>query len=255
MAGPWERYAQQSNQGFTQISPADPRLPAQVESTQLGNQRTRQQMGQDAAIAPLQVREQRAKTIKAERDLAAQGEPGKLTPEALKSVRLDAAKKFLLARQLKKKSEEGLFATGFMAPTMAGWGGTNAADVEAGAGTLKAGGALAEILKLTAQNGGKNPFTPMSNSDVDLIARNVANLDVKQTDKTFQQSVGAYEGAYKRGFMGAGGNYNALLRQLDKLGLATPAEKAQLQKQGAKPAGKVQPRSQSRVIDFNDLPE
>lgn len=36
-----------------QIAPADPRLPAQVQAANLGNQRTQQQIGQEAQLAPL----------------------------------------------------------------------------------------------------------------------------------------------------------------------------------------------------------
>jgi len=46
MAGPWEKYQQQ---GMTQIAPADPRLPAQVQSAQLGNRKAAQDIGIDAA--------------------------------------------------------------------------------------------------------------------------------------------------------------------------------------------------------------
>jgi len=59
-------------QGITQIGGADPRLPAQVEGAQLGNQRTRQQMGIEGQLAPLrkqllegQIQAQRAATAKA----------------------------------------------------------------------------------------------------------------------------------------------------------------------------------------------
>lgn len=50
MPGPWEKYQQQ---GMTQIAPPDPRMPAQVEGAQLGNARTRQQIGTEAQLAPL----------------------------------------------------------------------------------------------------------------------------------------------------------------------------------------------------------
>lgn len=45
--------ARPQGNGITQIGGADPRLPAQVEGAQLGNQQRRQQMGQEAALNPL----------------------------------------------------------------------------------------------------------------------------------------------------------------------------------------------------------
>lgn len=75
------------------------------------------------------------------------------------------------------------------------------------------------MLKMTAANGGKNPFTPMSNGDVELISRNVANLDVGQPDADFQAAVQQYEDAYRRAFIGAKGSQKALRDALVKLGL------------------------------------
>src|SRR3546814_17885306 len=45
---------------------ADPRLSGQMQSTNLGNQRTQQQMATDAAIAPWALRQAKASALAAE---------------------------------------------------------------------------------------------------------------------------------------------------------------------------------------------
>lgn len=238
--------------GITQIAPADPRLPAQVQGAQLNNQQTQGDIARQSQLTPWQVRTARAQALKAEGDLAKANAGTQITPDKLKAVRVDALNKIIAARKLKNMSRDNWFSTGFLAPTLAGVGGTNARSAQGLADTLKAGGALAEVLKMT-QATGKNPFTPMSNSDVDLISRNIGNLDIGQRDGDFQGQVGQYEGAYRRAWKGAKGNDRALLDALNKLGLATPQERQQLQG-STRPAPKGKPQ-QSRVIDFNDLPE
>lgn len=244
--------ARPQGNGITQIGGADPRLPAQVEAAGLGNQQTRQQMGQTAQMAPLQMREQVAKTGLAEANLNKERAGTALTPDKLKSVRVDALNKIITARRLQNMTGDW-FATGFAAPTLSKVGGSNARTAKGLADTLAAGGALAEVLKLS-QATGKNPFTPMSNSDVDLISRNIANLDTGQSDAEVRRQAGTYEGAYRRAWKGAKGNDRALLDALNKLGLATPDEKRRLQG-GQRPAARPAPAAQGRVIDFNDLPE
>ena len=221
-----------------QIAGPDPKIPGQIESTAASVANTRQQMGQRQALAPFQLREAAARASLAEQNLKKAQAGTTMTPDKLKSVRQDAINKIMLARKLKDASKNQWFATGFLAPTLSEVGGTSARGVQAGADTLKAGGALAEILKLTAANQGKNPFTPMSNADVELIARNTANLDIGQPDPDFQSAVQQYEDAYTRGFIGAGGDINALNARLS----------------GRRP-GRGTPGGKARVIDFNDLPE
>ncbi len=205
--------------GMVQISPSDPKLPGQVAGQVLSNEQARVNIEQDRATAPWVLRKQKADALEAEAKLKKQTAKTQLTPQKLKDVRIDALNKIILARKLKDRSRNDWFATGFLAPTMSKMGGTSARGVQAGADTLKSGGALSEVLKLTAANGGKIPFAPMSNSDVELISRNVANLDVGQPDADFQAAVQQYEDAYRRAFIGAKGSQKALRDALVKLGL------------------------------------
>src|SRR3546814_17544260 len=64
------------NDGIVQIAPADPRLSGQMQSTNLGNQRTQQQMATDAAIAPWAPRQAKASALAAE-----VGQQDKLKPK------------------------------------------------------------------------------------------------------------------------------------------------------------------------------
>lgn len=201
--------------GARPVGPSDPKIPGQMDSTAASTARTRQQTDIANQLLPYQLRKTKAEAEAAEAKLKKDKAATALTPDKLKGVRADAVNKILLARQLQDRSKNDWFATGFLAPTMSGFGGTNARGVQAGADTLKAGGALAEILKLSAATG-KNPFTPMSNSDVELIARNTANLDIGQPDVDFQSAAKQYEDAYTRGFQGAGGNMDELRRYLAK---------------------------------------
>lgn len=225
MANPFDQFDAPPRPQSVQIKGANTLLPGQVASQNINNAQASENLNQDRATAPWVLRKTKAEALNAEAAWRKNQAGTTLTPDKLKAVRVDALNKIILARQLKDKSRNGWFATGFMAPTMSGFGGTAARDVQAKADTLKAGGALAEVLKLTAANGGKNPFQPMSNSDVELISRNVANLDIGQSDGEFQRATDQYEGAYSRAFLGANGSQKALRDALVKLGLEKRATK------------------------------
>lgn len=238
-----------------QIAGPDPKLPGQVRALDLENQLKTRELNKPQILDNGQMFDPKSGRAVPIPGYRPKGAAPAVTPDQMKAVRVDALNKIITARRLASQSRDGWFATGFLAPTAAKIGGTPARSAQAMADTLKSGGALSEILKMTAATG-KNPFTPMSNSDVDLISRNLANLDIGQSDADFQRQVGTYEGAYRRAWKGAKGSDRALLDALNKLGLATPQERQMLQGGHPAPAkSKAQPKQQSRVIDFNDLPE
>ena len=175
--------------GVIPVTGPDPKLAGQMAGQSLNNRQTQQGINRQDQLTPWQVRAAKAQALKSEAELARSTASTALTPDKLKAVRVDALNKIITARRLANQSRDGWFATGFLAPTAAKIGGTPARSAQAMADTLKSGGALSEILKMTAATG-KNPFTPMSNSDVDLISRNVANLDIGQSDTDFQRQVG-----------------------------------------------------------------
>jgi len=237
-----------------QIAPGDPKLPGQMQGQALDNRLKERELNKPQILDNGQMFDPHRGRAVPIPGYVPKGPPKPtVTPDQMKAVRVDALNKIITARRLANQSRDGWFATGFLAPTAAKIGGTPARSAQAMADTLKSGGALSEILKMTAATG-KNPFTPMSNSDVDLISRNLANLDIGQSDADFQRQVGTYEGAYRRAWKGAKGNDRALLDALNKLGLATPQERQMLQGGGQPAPAKGKPQ-QPRVIDFNDLPE
>lgn len=241
---------------------------ASTASTQVNTQRTQQQMQQDAALFDAQKREADAKAALAELQArAAQAEADSKDPlnaQVLSSAANDAMSKLRTIDRINSNIDTAWFpAVGLGADTAAGIAGTNAFDVKTDIDTLKSGGALSEVLKMT-QATGKNPFTPMSNSDVQLIATNTGNLAQGQSRPNFSQNLGNYRDAYTRAYAGAVGlkTLNDEIRRLEPT-IPAPRRMAfrkdalrryneKMAGQAAKPAPRQQ---QSRVIDFNDLPD
>lgn len=131
------------------------------------------------------------------------------SPEDLKSANLDAREKLGVIQRLYGGSNSW-FGTGFGADTLSNFGGTNAANVKADIDRLNAAAGLKKILDMAQQNGGKNPLAPMSQGDVETIAKSVGNLDIKQGDDQFQRSLLPYLHAYMSAFLATGGTSDEL---------------------------------------------
>jgi len=132
-----------------------------------------------------------AKTPKSEEDKAA--------------VRAEAIDKIKLARNLISRSENGWFTTGFGSDAAGYFKGTPAYDLAQDTETLKNAGALTRIMEMAVQNGGKNPLSPLSNSDFQALASSLSNLDTGQSDKQYQANVQRVIDLYKRAYRAAGG--------------------------------------------------
>lgn len=196
--------------------PADPTEPYKAQGAQLDNQGKAADIQNDAER--LRLERERLLLARQNADIEAQLKAAQLAEEnrkaaaadpynaqQLSSAATDAREKLeSITRigQFYKNSNLPVIGTG--AETLAQYGGTGAANVEAELGTLKAGGALSEILKMS-QATGKNPFTPMSNSDVELIARNKGNLSQKSGPDSFFPNLGNYQKAYTNAYVGARG--------------------------------------------------
>jgi len=151
-------------------------------------------------------------------------DPSVLTPQQQVELRGDALNKIRLARSLKERSANGWFATGFGAQTMQKLGSwTSAGNVAADVESLRAGGALQRVMELSRLNGGKNPLTPLSNSDLKALGDSLANVDPTQGDEQFQRNVGTVEDLYRRAFLAAGGTEEQLQQELAKDAEPTPA--------------------------------
>lgn len=212
------------------IGPQNPTYQYQGPQAQANLNRTYADMGNDRerlamereriAMArqqqQLQVQEQQAKNAQAATELQAK-DP--YNPQQFESSANDAMNKLRTIDRIRRNYQEStLPSIGLGAETVAGYGGTGAANVKAGLDELKAGGALNEVMKMT-QATGKNPFTPMSNSDVDLIAKNISGVTQSQSPGDFFEAIKPYQDAYTRAYAGAVGGQtlnNEVQRQYDK---------------------------------------
>jgi hypothetical protein len=124
----------------------------------------------------------------------------------LASVRAEALDKIRLARSLQQRSRDGWFTTGFGSGVAGAVRGTGAYNVAQDTETLKNAGALTRIMEMAKTNGGKNPLTPLSNSDFQALASSLSNLDTGQGDEQYQANVQRVIDLYTRAYQGAGGN-------------------------------------------------
>lgn len=139
------------------------------------------------------------------KDLQPAAQP-KLNPKDLADARMDALRRAVLAKQLETSSREDWFSTGFLAPTLSQYGGTAANVVVQNIDALRAGGALQTLLD-AIKSSGKNPLTPMSTSDVQLLSNaKQLPLDVSMRDTDFQKNARQYYEANRRAFIAAGGS-------------------------------------------------
>ena len=139
-----------------------------------------------------------------------------MNPEDLVAAKEDAIRRAVIAKGLESKSKDW-FATGFLAPTLSQYGGTNAADVQADVDSLKAGGALNVLIDM-AKKTGKNLLSPMSASDVELISNaKQFPLAINQGDDQFQQNSRRYYEAARRAYLATGGKAKDFETQVMRL--------------------------------------
>ena len=127
------------------------------------------------------------------------------TESDLAAVRAEAIDKIRLARSLQQRSRDGWFTTGFGSGITGAVNGTPAYDLAQDTETLKNAGALTRIMEMSRENGGKNPLTPLSNSDFQALASSLSNLETGQSDAQYQRNVQRVIDLYTRAYQGAGG--------------------------------------------------
>lgn len=135
-------------------------------------------------------------------------EAGATVPKSesdLAAVRAEAIDKIRLARSLQQRSRDGWFTTGFGSGITGAINGTPAYDLAQDTETLKNAGALTRIMEMSRENGGKNPLTPLSNSDFQALASSLSNLETGQSDEQYQHNVQRVIDLYTRAYQGAGG--------------------------------------------------
>ena len=136
------------------------------------------------------------------------------SPEDLKAANAEARDNIQTIQRLFEGSNSW-FGTGFLADTMSGWGGSNAANVKTDIGKLNSSSALRKIIQMAQDNGGRNILAPMSGSDVEVIAKSVGNLDQSQSDQHFQDSLLPYLRAHMSAFLATGGTSDELKQILN----------------------------------------
>lgn len=206
--------------------PADPTMPFKVTEAEYGAQaaphaaaKVRTDAKTAAATAPYVARKAAADAKKAEYDMkkAEYDARPPFTPELFAAAREDAANKINIVRSIRKrlKQNDGFMGIDLIPETGLGGqiaskvGGTIASDIAADIKTLESGGALAEVTRLIKETG-KNPFTPMSNYESELLSGNIGSLTLNQSRENLLKHLGAYERAYSRAFLGAKGKPEAL---------------------------------------------
>lgn len=127
------------------------------------------------------------------------------TPADMASVRSEAIDKIRLARTLQQRSRDGWFTTGIGSGVAGMFKGSPAYDLAQDTETLKNAGALTRIMEMSKANGGKNPLTPLSNSDFQALASSLSNLEPGQSDEQYQHNVQRVIDLYGRAYQGAGG--------------------------------------------------
>lgn len=128
-------------------------------------------------------------------------------PMTLQSLQDDAMQKLgVIDRISENYNNSTLPAVGFGSGMASGIPGSGAAQLRVNMGELSNAGALQRIKELTAQNGGKNPLTPMSRSDVDLVSSSVSGVDPNQQGPVeFFRSIEPYKRSYINAYAGASG--------------------------------------------------
>lgn len=195
----------QASPRMVPITPADP-----IEQGRYDLQLRKE--GREAALAPLEARKTAADVARVENDnanadlsrrklmadaakaeaeavKAARENGGQKAPDELAALRAEAIDKIKLARSLQQRSRDGWFTTGFGSSIARQVGGTGAYDLARDTETLKNAGALTRIMEMSKQNGGKNPLTPLSNSDFEALSNSLSNIDPSQSDEQYQANV------------------------------------------------------------------
>lgn len=121
------------------------------------------------------------------------------------NLRADAIAKIKLARSLRDRSKNQYFTTGVGSNIAGFFPGSAAYDLARDTETLKNAGALQRIMEMARDNGGKNPLTPLSNSDFQALASSLSNLDPGQSDEQYQKNLDVVENLYRRAYQSAGG--------------------------------------------------
>lgn len=219
MAGPWEKYG-----GGVFNLPPDP-MDVRRETRMETNEAERLRMERERIALAKQAADlaQQAEAIKiaAAQKEAEQRSP--LNPGQLQSVNEGSWRNLQRIGRINKNYKEAWGpAIGMGSEFMRSLGGTNANNIATDLGGLQKANALTEIMKIT-QATGKNPFTPMSNTDVDTIAQSLGSASLDQSPSGFFESLDDYKQAAIKAYAGSTGLMR-LNEEMDRRNLS-PADR------------------------------
>lgn len=203
MAGPWEKYGAPA-----QSAPAPASPPAFIPGT-ASPYKAREQARADAAAAIAADKARRdalewnAKFYPDGRPKPAAAAP--IPDDQMRIIRDEARQKIGLIDSLIRRSRNSGFTNGYLANALSGVAGTPAYDSKHDLDTLKSSGALQRVMEMSKANGGKNPLTPLSNSDFAALGDSITSLDQGLTDQKFQENLNVMRNLYLRAFKGSGG--------------------------------------------------
>jgi hypothetical protein len=214
MPKPWE--VDWGQQGV--VVPRRPKPGEQYEEPRAAADLARVQQGLVDNQARLEMERERLRIAQQEAALRQQAEQLKadaarkeaearnpLNPAQLQSVNEGAWRNLQRIGRINKNHKEAWGPTiGMGSDFMRSIGGTNANNIATDLGGLQKANALTEIMKIT-QATGKNPFTPMSNTDVDTIAQSLGSASLDQTPKGFFESLDDYKQAAIKAYAGSAG--------------------------------------------------
>lgn len=168
----------------------------------ISNSRDAQMTPLDVQLKNLQIQEMAMKLEQARKEAEASNP---MNVVGAGEVMRDAWSKLQDTAKARKLLNEGIAPTGSVfTPILRNIPGTAATDLVSISDRIAKSGALAKILEMTKATG-KNPFTPMSNSDVQLIADTEGSASTNLSPEEYKRNLTNYEGAYIRAFAGASG--------------------------------------------------
>lgn len=179
MANPWEKYSGQSG---VQVKPADPtiqyegpRAKADLRGKDLDNQ------GQILTnqLAQMKIEEEnRKRAEEAAAKAEAESAKGTAITEIMSTIKA--------ARDAKRLSRDGWFATGFGSGKAREWGGTSAADVKGQLDTIGGNVAFDRLQRMRDASKTGGALGSVSEKELDLLRGTIASIDQTQSDEQFQ---------------------------------------------------------------------
>lgn len=177
---------QPSAGGMVQISGPDPFKIADNARANNADARAGGQDARDAALDAVNLQLRRLELEKAQQEAAKKA----VADQSKRDIIGEARRNVEIARNLKQRSANDWFATGFGNIPTRYIPGTSAYDVAANVQTIQGSSALDKLAALRADSPtGGNPFGQMSNADMELLKATVASLDPGQSDKQFQDNM------------------------------------------------------------------